>query len=550
MRPYNPEADSFTHMSDRLVIVGPPGTGKTSTALRDFLKPAFDSLPPDRVLACSFSNAAANEIRERLGGGAWLRESVSTIHSEALRRVKIAAGDDLKLYDPATDTVKKFSRTEAPEPGESSDVGDIAVAAWDMARALLVHEDPKQVHGWCAHFAARKKQPLARAAVDEIAYFEQRKREEGALDFTDMLLRALHLPARMSGYGLLLVDEVQDCTPLQWALIDHWSSAADKVVLIGDPDQCIHEWMGASYRQLISRVREWPARVLAQSWRVPLAAHGLARGVVSMIEDREDAEYSPADRDGSAVTCGQDDVITRAREVAQEYVDAPEEYDHTTGEVVAGATPEMFILARTNRDVARLRKALNEAGIPYADEHPGKPRSFAVATARRARCVVDLLAGKSVDVEVVRDTLAQVPSKGWFDGTKKSRLDSLPEPGSVTLSDLPWFNAGSSAVALLGAMKLAGDPAYWAQIAENYGAWVLTDPPPVRVLTMHRSKGREADVVAVCAEKSNAVLFGGVDDAELRLLYVAVTRTKDELLLFSRPGYEVYGELEIEEVAF
>lgn len=462
--------------------------------------------------------------------------------------MKIASGDDLKLYDPSTDTVKKFSRTDAPDPGESSDVGDVAVAAWDMARALLVHEDEKQVHAWCSHFAARKSQPLARAAVDEIAYFEQRKREEGALDFTDMLLRALQLPARMSGYGLLLVDEAQDMTPLQWALVDHWSTAAERVVVIMDPDQCIHEWCGASYSQAVSRVREWPARVLAQSWRVPLMAHGLARGVVSMIRDREDAEYSPADRDGAASWCGQDDVIDRARDVVLEYVNAPEELHD--GELVPAKTREMFILARTNRDVARLRKALNAAGVPYADEHPGQPRSFAVATARRARCVLDLISGKAVAAELVKDALSQVPSKGWFEGVKKRCLESLPESGAVALSDLPWFNAGTSAVALLGAMKLAGDPAYWVQIAEKYGAWVLTDPPPIRVLTMHRSKGREADVVAVCAEKSNAVMFGGVDDAELRLLYVAVTRTKDELLLFSRPGFEVYRELEIEEVAF
>lgn len=461
--------------------------------------------------------------------------------------MKIAAGEDLRLYDPATDTVKKFSRTDAPEPGESSDLGDAAVAAWDMARALLVHEDDEQVRSWCAHFGQRKG-VLISEVMNQIAYFEQRKREEGALDFTDMLLRALHLPARMSGYGLLLVDEVQDCTPLQWALIDHWTTAADKVVLIGDPDQCIHEWMGASYRQFLARVREWPARVLAQSWRVPLMAHGLARGVVSMIKDREDAEYSPAARDGAASWCGQDDVVERAREVALEYINAPEVFDGN--EMVPAKTREMFILARTNRDVARLRKALNVVGVPYADEHPGQPRSFAVATARRARCALDLMSGEAVDVVIVKDALGQVPSKGWFEGVKKRCLESLPESGAVALADMPWFNAGTSAVALLGAMKLAGDPAYWVQIAERYGAWVLTDPPPIRVLTMHRSKGREADVVAVCAEKSNAVMFGGVDDAELRLLYVAVTRTKDELLLFSRPGCEIYAELEIEEVAF
>jgi hypothetical protein len=194
----------------------------------------------------------------------------------------------------------------------------------------------------------------------------------------------------------------------------------------------------------------------------------------------------------------------------------------------------MFILMRTNRDVARMRKALNAAGIPYAGEDPGEPVSFAPATARRARCAIDLLAGRRVDVEVIRDALGKVPSKDWFDGTKKSCLDDLPLAGRLALSDMPWFNAGDSAVALIGAMKMAGDPAYWVLVAREYGAWTLTAPPPIRVITMHRSKGREADVVAVCGEKG----WGAVDDAEIRLYDVAVSRTKDELLIFARGGFE------------
>jgi superfamily I DNA/RNA helicase len=94
-------------------------------------------------------------------------------------------------------------------------------------------------------------------------------------------------------------------------------------------------------------------------------------------------------------------------------------------------------------------------------------------------------------------------------------------------------------VALIGAMKMAGDPAYWVLVAREYGAWTLTAPPPIRVITMHRSKGREAAVVAVCGEKG----YHDTDDAELRLLYVAATRTKDELLIFARGGFERYGEL-------
>jgi len=334
-------------------------------------------------------------------------------------------------------------------------------------------------------------------------------------------------------------------TPLQWALIDHWSLRAARVVVIGDGDQAIHEWMGASYKQFISRVRspDWQARVLSQSYRVPLAAHAAARYIIGMVSDREDAEYAPAPREGSADWYGWPQVLAEAQAVAQEYADAPETITDA-GETRESRTRSMFLLCRTNMQVSMCRKELNHAGLPYASEDPGEPVSFAPSSALRARAIIDLCDGKRVPIAQAKAALDKLPAKEFFEGVKIRRMESLPESGDVALSEMPWLRL-SAPQAAPDALKLPGDSSYWLALARKYGSWIITSPPPIRVLTWHRSKGREADVVAVDARRGGAALFGAeaIDDAELRTMYVAATRTRDKLMIYGFDGARCYDEL-------
>lgn len=551
MEPYEKNCDGLA----RVILLGPPGTGKTATALNDFILPALHESVPERVLACSFSNAAADELRSRLqsrlgleGNNAAMRETCSTIHSEALRRVRVMQ-PELRLYDAETDKVKSFKSNTppaAPEPETPSGVAKAAVAAWDMARGLLVHEDEDKVMELCYHYASRNK-TYGRAVREQIDYIEQRKRDEDALDFTDMLLRALHCPPRVSGLDLLLVDEAQDMTPLQWALVDHWSRTAQRVIIIGDADQCIHEWMGASYQQFISRVRspDWRAFVLSQSWRVPLLPHAAARHIITQVRDREDAEYLPRPSTGSVEICGEGDVISRAKKIVDEYVNAEETFD---GETVSEAeTTSMFILCRTNRQVFATRKLLMQEGIPYSDEAPGPTRSFAPVSAVRVKTAYDLCAGQQCPAANVASVLALLQAKEWFDSiTKKAAIESLEPLATVSLADMPWLRRPQSPAAWVESMRLPGDASYWTTIADKYGPWVLNQPPPIRVMTWHRSKGREADVVAIDARRAGAALFApdaGLDDSELRVIYVAMTRTRNEFIAYGFDGSPCYAAI-------
>jgi hypothetical protein len=284
-------------------------------------------------------------------------------------------------------------------------------------------------------------------------------------------------------------------------------------------------------------------RVLAQSWRVPIAVHAAARSVITLVDDREDAAYLPTEHRGSVDIVGWDQVTAAAHELAEQRTDAEvdPEWDGVGEPVVINAR-SMFVLCRTNRQVGQLRRALQAAAVPF---------NFAPASAVRVRAIVELCREGVSDAYAVRMMLAKLPARGWFHGcTKKAALDRLGETERNTLSieQLPFLDPSQwrpeNESELLKALKIPGDAAYWLTVSRKYPTWTLTDPPQIEVMTWHKSKGRECDIVAIDARRPFAT-FGeaGTTDEEKRCMYVALTRTRDRCLIFGFDGSPCYSLL-------
>lgn len=530
MQPFDYNLDRYGAES-RLAVIGPPGTGKTRAALTAFALPALEVTTPDRVLCCSFSNAAADEMRTRAAKALGieedqkLRETFSTIHSEALRRIKRVNPDRL-LYDGVRRTVKKLSRNSVPESvgHEGADTRAAALAVWDVARArrLTVDDIPA---------LAVKMHPnkLWHSFKANIELYEREKRDHDAIDFTDMLLQALHAPDRE--LDLLLVDEAQDCTPLQWALIDKWACSSKHVVVIGDLDQCVHTWAGASYSHFAERVTTWPARVLSQSYRVPRNVHAAARSIITRNADRVAYDYAPRDHNGAVVTCKTTTALATAIEATKD-------------------NRSCLMLARTHKIASYYARMLKDAGVPIHEVQPLHHavqavlefREFGECDAYGFRLLVDRLA---------------VRESGAFIGTKKAASDRASNLGDA---GAPVDAARMAEVGILSD-RLLTPPAEtvvsWLQgvtairaqdfcrIARNFSPTLLTEPPAVRLLTMHASKGLEAEDVVVCASKPRGVEQDQTADSresERRVLYVAATRARDRLFV-DCSGVALYFEL-------
>ena len=244
------KADHYGTGPKRLIVIGPPGTGKTHAALKSFVFPALEQgIDHSRIGVFSFSVAAASELRERVAkkfgiDPESLREMCSTIHSEALRRISVSQSGWM-LYDGLTREFQPLrgGRNKAKRIddnfGKPSSIRAAAISIWDYVRNVCKEEDVEFIKS----IATRAKNTLTgvsatvRTLMGNMAVYEREKKAQPlGIDFTDMLMEAANTPGR--SLELMIVDEAQDSSPLQWRVIEKWARMARTVVLIGDPDQC------------------------------------------------------------------------------------------------------------------------------------------------------------------------------------------------------------------------------------------------------------------------------------------------------------------------
>src|SRR5690606_19644533 len=115
--------------------------------------------------------------------------------------------------------------------------------------------------------------------------YKRWKLREGLFDFTDLLAADLDpLPV-----DVVLVDEAQDLSLLQWRALDIFTAKAQRVYIAGDDDQAIFTWAGASPQAFLDRPGR--SKVLAQSYRLPRAVHALAQRLVKPIHQRKDKTF-------------------------------------------------------------------------------------------------------------------------------------------------------------------------------------------------------------------------------------------------------------------
>lgn len=528
MQPYRTENDSADGPS-RLVLVGPPGTGKTTTALRDFIIPAIESGDSRRIKACSFSVAAANELRtrciEQLGFDADdLRTTFTTIHAECLRLYKTQRNPDAKLYNAATGgvtAIRRFAETPDP-PGymtkEHMREREAVANAWALIRSKRLDMDSREARLMLANAAARTGSDID-TATDLIMRFQAEKADAGAIDFTDMLEHGLDMAP--NDLDLLLLDEAQDCSRLQWDIFLKWAHSSERAVIIGDPDQAIYGWMGAEIGKLEALMADkWESRYLEHSWRVPLTQHGAARSIILRNAGRVDAPYSPAERDGTLKRASLGSLAPDLRQIVK------------TGQ-------SALVLCRTNEMVGKMRKELLQLRIPCQ----GSPASGAAA-----RAVLDLCRWEECDPIHLNHLVGRLMVKPLkpFLGTKKAAKDAAADYNGAGWPQFldPDVWRKENELALLQQCKLSGwTPETAIEAYTDFGGDVLTRDPDVKVMTMHRSKGLEAPLVVVYnamnvpAARAYGNMSASIEDvqAERRLIYVAMTRSSERTAVVDGP---------------
>lgn len=280
-------------MTNEYRLYGPPGTGKTTWLAKKASEYA-EMFGGDQVSVCSLTNAA---VREAIGRDLPLDpDNTTTLHARCKRSMQAPPPAETKVREFA----KEYHVTDHDFPRQLLNHSDIPSDEEDPIYIENLMSGSKQISNYeIANIYRQQMIPIDQWDMETRAWFKNWDRwmvETGNMDFTRWLEVARDirpLPAQQA----ILVDEAQDHTPLQLAVIRNWN--ARNRILIGDDDQNLYEWAGALPEAFFEV--DIPAkneRVLSQSYRVPRMVHAEASKLLGYLKRRHPKVYMPRDADG------------------------------------------------------------------------------------------------------------------------------------------------------------------------------------------------------------------------------------------------------------
>lgn len=455
-------------------IYGPPGTGKTTELLRRVEAAKNGGVQAERIAFMSFTRAAASEALSRLG----IKRSnnVSTIHAMAFRHLGLKQA---QVVDSAK--LREFSSVvgipiigKSPEDDEERADGDAYLDLLNYARSTFTPS--AQAYDY-------SDRPGTRGEFDLfVRSYSEWKRTYGYYDFTDMLERAAQGGVRPDAQ-IIFVDEAQDLSPLQWAVVEKLCKKADQVHIAGDDDQAIYAWAGADPHGMaqFTQKHSGNSHVLSLSHRLPVAVHERSQSLIRRVVRRVDKKFSSKGHLGLVRLHGSINSVG---------------IEH--GE-------DILLLGRTHSVLREVEQSLIEKRIPYVRES-GRPGMYQNRFAIALRAFRKAGRGERLS-DTERTSIFNVAT----DETR--RLLSLNDYDSIVAK--PFYVA----------LNIP------AQAVDFYADVDLDAEPTIRLSTIHAAKGHEAQRVILLTDMTTRVAQTAESnpDDEIRVFYVGMTRSKHTL---------------------
>jgi len=370
--PLNPEQRAAVSYGDGpLLILAGAGSGKTRVLTHRIAYLIRDlAVPPSAILAVTFTNKAAREMRERLDrlvGKERLAElTVGTFHAFCARLLRregplVGIERSFAIYDEADQRAvlrQAMSETNASEkifaPGAVSNV---------ISGAKNELRGP-------ADLASSPKGQLDRIAAIVWKRYDELLRENNAVDFDDLLLLGCRLfetsdralERWQDRYQHILVDEYQDTNRAQYVLLRYLAGYRQNLAVVGDDDQSVFSWRGADVRNILDFERDYPnARVvkLEQNYRSTQRILDAAHSVVRNNAARKEKKLW-TDRLG-----GHDLVVMQAYDESHEAELVAREIERLQREGEAHGTRDVAILYRTNAQSRAIEDTFRAFGLAY-----------------------------------------------------------------------------------------------------------------------------------------------------------------------------------------
>ena len=482
------------------IIIGPPGTGKTSTLLSLVEEKITKGILPEQIGYFAFTNRAADEAKERACDQfncesddlPWFR----TLHSLSFRSLGLSRSqvfNDEQRKDFGNLMGLEISGSNAFEEGSFafSKKGDQILGLIEVARVrgLPVRQQ------W-----SNTDLDLSWYEVERVERgLTEFKRVRNLYDFTDML--SLFLSEDVAPkLHTIFIDEAQDLSFLQWQIIFTLEKLCENIYIAGDDDQAIFKWAGADVNNFLNL--KGNIQVLNQSYRVPQHAHHLASALIKRVSKRRKKHWSPQPKEGRL-------------------------FWHADIEHIDMNNGQWLILARNNYLLNRAESQCRLEGFFYSrGNRKGVRDSLLEAILNWEK----LRKGESILASQVREIYRLMTSGRGVDKAFRS-LKKVLNDKLLSMKDLlSSFGLLTTAIWHEAFDKITDKEKQYLIACLRRGE-KLTKTPRIHISTIHGAKGSEADNVVVLTDigqKSWLQMQQDPDD-EIRVFYVALTRVKKNL---------------------
>jgi len=490
----------------KTIVLGPPGTGKTTTLLNkvdDYLK----ETDPDRIGYFAFTQKAAYHARDEAIKKFNLTEDdlpyFRTLHSLAFRKLGLKK-DQVMQPRHYKDLGKKlgFPVTYAEHQEDHGIFTSDSEYLQIIQLAQLRNITPEQQYNRREHTQDLELDKL------NIIYNELKryKKEYNLIDFNDMILNFIKSDLSPK-FDVIFIDEAQDLSLMQWDMTKSIWDKTEDTFIAGDDDQAIFKWAGADVDSFIALQDQMINLPLIQSHRIPIKVHQLAMGIINRIKRRIDKTWQPKTNEGSL-------------------------HRHFDVDTVDMSSGEWLVLARTKYMLKEVEDTLYRKGLYYETKHK---RSYEKDIQEAAINWEHLRQGQLLNYkqiekiygymspEHINKTLMQGMTKGTFYG-----IDQLTKDFGLKTKKV-WYeafdDAGSRRIEYLRKMRANGEQ--------------LNKKPRIELSTIHAAKGGESQNVVLLTDLTKTTLdtYEKNPDDENRLFYVGATRTKENLHIIEPKQY-------------
>ena len=496
----------------KTIILGPPGTGKTTTLLNlvdEFIK---TGIRPKQIGYFSFTKKAATEAATRASEKFGLDietdlENFRTLHSFAFRKLgitkeKMMGADDYREFGIKCGIPIKTTSFSNDDGTFNSDNEYLTIINTARVKRmdLLEYYDSRQ------NILDIERNTLYLLS-EELKKF---KKEKGLKDFTDLLedfiLKEIH-----PSFEVLFIDEAQDLSLLQWDMVRCIWANAKKTYIAGDDDQAIFKWAGADVDHFIALKEEVDdIKILDQSYRIPGGPiHELSQKIINKVQNRFEKKYKPRPEEG---------ILKRYSDITQ--------VDMSEGKWLILSSANYFL--EDAKDLCEIQgwyyqyRGINSVSLKLL-------LALSNWEAWRKGAHLNHLEIKNIYAYLGSNVLPGFKKGKTFHTEEKYTLKQCQEKYGLII-DKVWFESFEGL----------------DTITENYirnmraNGEKINKNPRIIMSTIHGAKGGEADKVLLMQDVTNAALetFSHDPDELHRLFYTGATRAKKELHVLDPKNFD------------